>query len=111
MIERAVILGNGRRLEIAEALGSAPFAETPPAAPADVQPFTRAGNAIASLDTAIRQHIESTLTATFGRVEGPFGAARLLGVNPHTLRSRMRKLGIDRTRFRAGPSQTTRDLG
>jgi transcriptional regulator with GAF, ATPase, and Fis domain len=115
VIERAVILGNGRRLEIAQALGSAPFAEPPSAAPAvesaDVLPGTRAEAAIASLDTALRQHIESTLTATFGRVEGPFGAARLLGVNPHTLRSRMRKLGIDWTHFRAGPSQTTRDLG
>ena len=49
--------------------------------------------------------------ATFGRVEGPFGAARLLGVNPHTLRSRMRKLGIDWTQYRAGHSQTMHDVG
>ncbi len=90
-------------------LGSFPFAEPAPAAPhrveVEVLPGTRAEAAIASLDTALRQHIESTLTATFGRVEGPFGAARLLGVNPHTLRSRMRKLNIDWTRFRAGPTQ------
>jgi transcriptional regulator with GAF, ATPase, and Fis domain len=102
-------------LEIAQALGSAAFAEPAPTAQrvesVEVPPGTRAEAAIASLDTALRQHIESTLTATFGRVEGPFGAARLLGVNPHTLRSRMRKLGIDWTHFRAGPTQTTRDFG
>ena len=31
-----------------------------------------------------------------GRVEGPKGAARILGLNPSTLRSRMLKLGIRR---------------
>jgi hypothetical protein len=29
----------------------------------------------------------------------PFDGARLLEINPHTLRARMRKLGIDRRRF------------
>jgi len=29
-------------------------------------------------------------------IEGPAGAARILGLNPNTLRSRMRKLGIRR---------------
>ncbi len=31
-------------------------------------------------------HIQSALNATRGRVEGPYGAAKLLGINPHTLR-------------------------
>ena len=35
-----------------------------------------------------------------GRIEGPDGAARLLTINPHTLRARMRKLGIDWKKFR-----------
>jgi hypothetical protein len=35
-----------------------------------------------------------------GRVEGPFGAARLLEMNPHTLRSKMRRLGIEGKRYR-----------
>jgi transcriptional regulator with GAF, ATPase, and Fis domain len=34
-------------------------------------------------------------------VEGPFGAAKALGVNPHTLRSRMRKLGINGKSFKS----------
>jgi hydrogenase-4 transcriptional activator len=52
----------------------------------------------------IRRHIEAALSATRGRVDGPHGAARLLRINPHTLRSRMRKLSIDRRRFRLAAS-------
>jgi hypothetical protein len=35
-----------------------------------------------------------------GRIEGPYGAARLLGINPHTLRARMRRLGVAWQTFR-----------
>ena len=31
-----------------------------------------------------------------GRLDGPYGAARLLGLNVNTLRSKMRKVGIRR---------------
>ena len=48
----------------------------------------------------IRQHIEAALDATNGRVEGRHGAARLLKINPHTLRARMRKLKIDWRQYR-----------
>jgi hydrogenase-4 transcriptional activator len=112
VIERAVILGNGRRLEIAQALGTPASIEAPHPAPiADERllplPRPLETGGIAPLEDAMRQHIESALTASLGRVEGPFGAARLLGINPHTLRSRMRKLGVDWTRFRKGSSQTS----
>jgi formate hydrogenlyase transcriptional activator len=36
------------------------------------------------------------LHRTNWRIEGPKGAAVLLGLHPNTLRSRMRKLGIQR---------------
>jgi hydrogenase-4 transcriptional activator len=49
----------------------------------------------------MRRHIETALRATDGRVEGPHGAARLLKINPHTLRARMRKLKINWKGFRA----------
>jgi hydrogenase-4 transcriptional activator len=116
VIERAVILGNGRRLEIAQALGAPATADSPATVttlgvgPVE-RPAAAASATLAPLDGAMLHHIESALTATYGRVEGPFGAARLLGINPHTLRSRMRKLGIDWTRFRAGPPQPARGLG
>lgn len=56
-----------------------------------------------SLDAAMREHIEKALALTHGRVEGRQGAARLLAINPHTLRARMRKLKIDWARFRDVP--------
>ena len=51
------------------------------------------------LDEATKQHIEQALAVTQGRVEGPQGVAALLKINPHTLRARMRKLGINWSRF------------
>jgi hypothetical protein len=47
-----------------------------------------------SMRDAERQHIESVLKQTKGVIEGPEGAARILNLNPNTLRSRMRKLGV-----------------
>jgi len=41
-----------------------------------------------------KNHIRRALEAAKGKVHGPGGAADLLGINPNTLRSRMRKLGI-----------------
>lgn len=54
-----------------------------------------------SLDQAMAIHIEAALARCAGRIEGAEGAARLLEINPHTLRARMRKLGIDWSRHRA----------
>ena len=100
VIDRAAILGNGERLEIAKALGTAAAPVSTPHPAKAVGKVAGATDGVGPLDSAIRQHIESALAVTFGRVEGPQGAARLLKVNPHTLRARMRKLGIDWGRFR-----------
>jgi transcriptional regulator with GAF, ATPase, and Fis domain len=48
------------------------------------------------LDEVTFQHIRKVLSRTKGRIFGPGGAAEILGINPNTLRSRMRKLGITR---------------
>ena len=58
-------------------------------------PFDRS---FPSLDVAMARHIEAAAPALdpcAGRVKGPNGAAAILKINPHTLRSRIRKLGID----------------
>jgi transcriptional regulator with GAF, ATPase, and Fis domain len=120
VIERAAILGSGKRLEVAKALGgfdadqSAPtqtpeFRSTPPLAAAPTPAFVPNVEVPASNEAAVRplgdamaDHIERALASTHGRIEGPFGAAKLLGINPHTLRARMRKLGIDWARYRPG---------
>jgi transcriptional regulator with GAF, ATPase, and Fis domain len=46
------------------------------------------------LDDVIAGHIAKVLQMTRGTVHGPNGAARLLDLNPSTLRQKMRKLGI-----------------
>jgi transcriptional regulator with GAF, ATPase, and Fis domain len=43
-----------------------------------------------------RAHIIEILNQTRWRIEGPNGAAVVLGLRPSTLRSRMQKLGIER---------------
>ena len=47
-----------------------------------------------SLDRVNALHIERVLKMTNGTVHGTGGAAALLGINPSTLRSKMKKLGI-----------------
>jgi len=47
-----------------------------------------------ALDQVVSDHIRQVLAETKGRIHGPGGAAELLEMNPSTLRSRMRKLGI-----------------
>jgi transcriptional regulator with GAF, ATPase, and Fis domain len=48
-----------------------------------------------TLDDIISHHIRLVLSKTKGKVNGPDGAAAYLGINPSTLRNRMKKLGID----------------
>jgi len=102
VIDRAAILGDGERLEIGKALGVDTAWPASPVAEDGPKPQRRsAASEIVALDTAMKQHIEAALTITRGRVEGPHGAAILLDINPHTLRAKMRKLGIDWKRFRS----------
>ncbi|MGA2254034.1 MAG: sigma 54-interacting transcriptional regulator [Thermoguttaceae bacterium] len=105
VIDRAAILGDGKQLEMAKSLG-VPTHPTPTAgvAPSFVEPQPAqpiSAKEIVPLDDAIRRHIGMALSATGGRIEGPRGAAKLLEINPHTLRGRMRKLKIDWKEFRA----------
>ncbi|MCK4655242.1 MAG: sigma-54-dependent Fis family transcriptional regulator [Candidatus Cloacimonetes bacterium] len=47
-----------------------------------------------TLDVVTSRYIKRTLTITKGKINGPDGAAEILGINPNTLRNRMKKLGI-----------------
>ena len=112
VIERAAILGNGRGLAVRAALGPV----VPRVGRMSAKEWTKRAATAESvtesvtLDAAIRAHITQALRAAHGRLEGPFGAAQRLGVNPHTLRARMRKLGINWTAFRTDnrPGRRTR---
>ncbi|HRS97972.1 MAG TPA: sigma 54-interacting transcriptional regulator, partial [Smithella sp.] len=81
VIERAVILSEGQTLRLAEKL-----TETEKT-PADE-------NEITNLAEVEKRHIIKILQSTNWRIEGPRGAAVLLGLHPNTLRGRMQKLGI-----------------
>jgi formate hydrogenlyase transcriptional activator len=95
VIERAVILSPGPELQVpAELL--AVEEESPPKLPAPQPTPTRAE--VASLEDVERQHILAVLKRSGWRIEGDTGAARTLGLNPSTLRSRIKKLGIQRSR-------------
>jgi formate hydrogenlyase transcriptional activator len=94
VIDRALILSRGPLLQVDEALGparagSSHLAETATAAPAA---------ATGTLQAAERAHILAVLTACHWVVEGPGQAADRLGLRPSTLRHRMKKLGIHRSR-------------
>jgi transcriptional regulator with GAF, ATPase, and Fis domain len=97
VMDRAVLIGQGRMLDVSAALGQGNAAanRAQPAAADAAHPL-----AIEPLDVVIRRHIEAALRETHGRVDGRHGAARLLRINPHTLRARMRKLAIDWRAFR-----------
>jgi transcriptional regulator with GAF, ATPase, and Fis domain len=49
---------------------------------------------VLSLDEINAQHIRQALEMAGGKINGPGGAAQMLGLQPNTLRSRMNKLGI-----------------
>ena len=84
IVERAIILSREGSLSFAGLL-----------APCDSgsEPDADAGMFL-SLDEAMAIHIRRALDRTGGRVQGAGGAARLLKINPNTLRKRMDKLAI-----------------
>ena len=90
VVDRAALLGQHGRLDLPAAFGGLTLGaarSTPARQPAGTAP-------VPTLEAAVRTAIETALLASGGRVEGEAGAARLLAVNPSTLRSKMRKLAI-----------------
>ena len=51
-----------------------------------------------SLANLEQSHRVRVLAETHGIIEGPRGAARILGLHPNTLRFRLQKLGIKPSR-------------
>jgi transcriptional regulator with GAF, ATPase, and Fis domain len=106
VIDRAAILGNGQCLDVGKSLG---FTETREqlVSNSQISPVNSEVSQQSSLDEfptleqVVKAHIEQALTEANGQVEGNQGAAALLDINPHTLRARMRKMGIEWSRFRS----------
>jgi hydrogenase-4 transcriptional activator len=100
VIDRAALLGNGRCLEIAKSLG---WENAFDRQEENIQKpeFEDSGHGkIYPLDVYTTRYIEKILVHTRGKIEGTHGAASLLKINPHTLRGRMRKLGINWSKYR-----------
>jgi transcriptional regulator with GAF, ATPase, and Fis domain len=100
VIERAAILSRGIELEVAPDVlpEMTAVAHTHAAAPRPAQEETRAAvSSPDSIDEVERRHILEILMRTNWRIEGADGAAALLNLNPSTLRSRMKKLGVRRS--------------
>ena len=85
VIERAVIYTQGTALNVFDVLEQQQTGDT--AADPSV---------MKSLEEVEREYILHILEHTQWRIEGPRGAAKLLGMNPSTLRTRMIKLGISK---------------
>ncbi len=109
VVERALILNpqgplhfaNLHRVDHEKSLASRVNNPLPASIPAQAQ--RKAGTFIPkALEELDKEHIEQTLDYCAGRVEGSDGAAALLGLNPSTLRGRMRKLGVSFGRKRHG---------
>ena len=94
IVERAVVMAQGSLLTLdADILPTTHAAPESPTRDAAHEPQL-AGTL--SLNEAERRHIETVLSQTGGVIEGPAGAAKILNLHPNTLRSRMKKLGVQR---------------
>jgi len=97
VMERAVITSLGGRLNLDRALPEAPQTVTPQGT---VLPGEGTGRVrtLRELQELERANLISALDKSGWRVSGANGAARMLGVNPSTLSSRIKALGIQRSR-------------
>jgi len=100
VVERAVILSGGplggEHLEIEDLLGpSASRPSAPAPSEQETSPTLPAGASM-RLEDVERDHLKRVLEQTGGRIEGSGAAAEVLDLNPSTLRSRLRKWGIER---------------
>jgi formate hydrogenlyase transcriptional activator len=100
-IERAAVLASGTTLVVNWDLASGHLhscaeaeyqgESASPLAPPD-------SRGVETLEALERNHIIAMLKRADGVIEGPNGAARVLGMKPSTMRHRLKKLGIARER-------------
>jgi len=91
LVERALILSGGRPLHF-EALLNRPTPRTERKVWEVEEPLT------GTFDEMSAAWIRKALILTEGKISGPNGAADRLGLHPNTLRSKMKKLGIEMAR-------------
>ena len=105
VIERAAILSQRSVLELGADTVPLLAASGSPAEPEERRagvsgPRPSLEPAATTLEELERNHIVAILNQTQGVVEGPRGAAKILGLHPNTLRHRLQKLGLKRSAYR-----------
>jgi formate hydrogenlyase transcriptional activator len=105
VIERAIIVSADPTLrldrDLTPVVAAPKSMETPEAdSPEDRPVDLKSPNPLLTLDEVERNHILAALQHAGGVVDGPKGAAKILNLHPNTLRHRMDKLGIQRSRHR-----------
>jgi PAS domain S-box-containing protein len=95
VVERAVVLCEGE-IFCVDPSWLAPASSSP----TSPNPTTQTIPLVADLVERERAMIENALREAEGRISGPTGAAAKLGIPRQTLESKIRKLGINRHRFR-----------
>jgi PAS domain S-box-containing protein len=95
VIERAIITStDGRRLNLDRALPEAPAASVEASAPAGALERVLTADELRDIE---RTNLVRALEATGWKISGAGGAAELVGLNPNTLSSRLKSLGIQRS--------------
>ncbi|MGE5141600.1 MAG: helix-turn-helix domain-containing protein, partial [Rudaea sp.] len=100
VVERAIILASGSRIQLERAMTGSATTTPPASSPLDTSPPpvpTRILTSREWLDLE-RNNLIRALASCDWRISGAQGAARLLGLPPTTLGSRMKALGIKRPR-------------
>lgn len=85
-VERAVILAKGEVLDLVDELVLQP----------NITDKNKTSEVFPTLEEVEKNYINKVLEQTKWVIEGQNGAAKILGLNPNTLRSRLQKLGIQR---------------
>lgn len=95
IIDRALILSDGKSLKFDI------WSETSKAS--EPVPIDSTAKNLMNFNSAVAEHILRTLELTGGKIMGERGAAKLLNINPSTLRKKMKKLQItfDRSKIKA----------
>jgi chemotaxis protein methyltransferase CheR len=97
VIERAVIITQGSTLHLIDDLDAQALELEVQKQTANIE--SESGLTNETLEQNEYNLILRTLKSVHWKLEGPGGAAELLNINPSTLRSKMRKLGIERPRY------------
>ena len=94
VIERAVILSEGETFSVDEGWLKRELPSTP----------SLSGTLNRALMTQEKEMIEAALAESSGRISGPIGAAARLGLPVRTLDSKIKRLKINKYRFKSSPS-------